>query len=66
MAEPEEIDSKTKVQHLQDMLNTLSAGNTIKADEGRPTLEDLLQLKQCLKNPMWKLSMAVERSKRLC
>ncbi|KAK0463212.1 uncharacterized protein EV420DRAFT_1160815 [Desarmillaria tabescens] len=60
--EPEEIDEKRKIEDLEDMLNRLSAGKSIKADETRPTLEDLQQLKERLKNLMERLNLEVDRS----
>ncbi|PBK71850.1 hypothetical protein ARMSODRAFT_882865 [Armillaria solidipes] len=62
VSEPEEIEEKRKIEDLEDMLNRLSAGKSIKADEGRPTLEDLQQLKERLKTLMERLSLEVERS----
>ncbi|KAK0431678.1 hypothetical protein EV421DRAFT_1911660 [Armillaria borealis] len=59
VSEPEEIEEKRKIEDLEDMLNRLSAGKSIKADEGRPTLEDLQQLKERLKTLMERLSLEV-------
>ncbi|KAK0189685.1 hypothetical protein F5146DRAFT_1139093 [Armillaria mellea] len=62
VSEPEEVEEKRKIEDLEDMLNRLSAGKSITADEGRPTLEDLQRLKDRLKALMERLSLEVERS----
>ncbi|PBK59069.1 hypothetical protein ARMSODRAFT_899752 [Armillaria solidipes] len=62
---PEKIDEKREIEDLEGTLNRLSTAKTIKADEGRPTLEDFQQLKRCLKNLMERLSLDVE-SRHLC
>ncbi len=48
------------------MLNRLSAGKTMKAEDGRPTLENLLRLLQSLKGLMERLSWDMERSGCFC
>ncbi|KAK0236914.1 hypothetical protein EDD85DRAFT_907735 [Armillaria nabsnona] len=58
----EEIEEKRKFEDLEDMLSRLSAGESITVDEGRPTLEDLQQLKERLKTLMERLGLEVERS----
>ncbi|KAG7447322.1 uncharacterized protein BT62DRAFT_892270 [Guyanagaster necrorhizus] len=60
--ELEEIDEKKKMEDLEDMLNRLSAGKSLRADEARPTLEDLQHLRERLKNLMERLGLDVERS----
>ncbi|KAK0238423.1 hypothetical protein EDD85DRAFT_508120 [Armillaria nabsnona] len=62
----EKGDEKREIEDLEDTLNRLSTAKTIKADEGRPTLEDYQRLKRRLKSLMERLSLDVERSRRLC
>ncbi|PBK98903.1 hypothetical protein ARMGADRAFT_918949 [Armillaria gallica] len=57
---PEKGDEKREIEDLENTLNRLSTAKTIKADEGRSTLEDIQQLKWRLKNLMERLSLDVE------
>ncbi len=63
---PEKIDEKGQIEAFEDMMKRLTTPKTIKADEGRRTLEDIQRLKRRLESLMERLSLDEERSRRLC